>query len=61
MDENPERSAEQSSGYTFSLVAQIGLALVAYTFTRAITLNSSPLGIGEGSNIELSAGAGLWV
>jgi len=48
-------------GYTFSLVAQIGLALIAYTFTIAITLNSSPLGTSEGSNIELTAGGGLWI
>ncbi len=48
-------------GYTFSLVAQIGLAFIAYTFTIAITLNSSPLGTSEGSNIELTAGGGLWI
>ncbi|CZR66431.1 uncharacterized protein PAC_16332 [Phialocephala subalpina] len=48
-------------GYTFSLVAQIGMALIAYTFTIAIILSSSPLGISEGANIELTAGGGLWI
>jgi hypothetical protein len=48
-------------GYTFSLVAQIGMALIAYTFTIAITMTSSPLGTSEGSSIELTAGGGLWI
>lgn len=47
--------------YTFSLVAQIGWAFVAYTFTIAISLNSSPLGNSEGGGVLLTAGGGIWI
>ena len=48
-------------GYTFSLFAQIGMAFIAYTFTIATTLNSSPLGDSEGSGVLLTAGGGIWI
>jgi len=48
-------------GYTFSLVAQIGMALVAYTLTISTALSSSPLGGGEGQGVLLTAGGGLWI
>jgi hypothetical protein len=48
-------------GYTFSLFAQIGMAFLAYTFTIATALNSSPLGNSEGSQVLLTAGGGIWI
>jgi hypothetical protein len=48
-------------GYTFSLFAQIGMAFLAYTFTIATALNSSPLGTSEGSQVLLTAGGGIWI
>jgi hypothetical protein len=48
-------------GYTFSLFAQIGMAFLAYTFTIATALNSSPLGNSEGSQVLLTAGGGVWI
>jgi hypothetical protein len=47
-------------GYTFSLVAQIGMAFVAYTFTIATSLNTST-GTPEGSQVILTAGGGIWI
>jgi len=48
-------------GYTFSLLAQIVMAFLAYTLTIAISLNSSPLGNSEGSGVLLTAGGGIWI
>jgi hypothetical protein len=48
-------------GYTFSLFAQIGMAFLAYTFTIATALNSSPMVTSEGSQVLLTAGGGVWI
>lgn len=48
-------------GYTFSLLAQIGWAFLAYTLTIAISLNSAPLGSGIGDGVLLTAGGGIWI
>jgi hypothetical protein len=48
-------------GYTFSLVAQIGMALIAYTFTIATALNSFQGGNLEGHQVILTAGGGIWI
>ncbi|KAE9363111.1 hypothetical protein N431DRAFT_475282 [Stipitochalara longipes BDJ] len=48
-------------GYTFSLLAQIGMAFLAYTLTIAISLNSAPLGSAEGNGVLLTAGGGIWI
>jgi hypothetical protein len=47
--------------YTLSLLAQIGMAFLAYTLTIAISLNSSPLGNSEGDGVLLTAGGGIWI
>ena len=48
-------------GYTFSLLAQIVMAFLAYTLTIAISLNSSPLGNSEVDGVLLTAGGGIWI
>ena len=48
-------------GFTFSLLAQIVMAFLAYTLTIAISLNSSPLGNSEGGGVLLTAGGGIWI
>jgi hypothetical protein len=48
-------------GYTLSLLAQIGMAFLAYTLTIAISLNSAPLGNSEGDGVLLTAGGGIWI
>jgi hypothetical protein len=46
-------------GYTFSLFAQIGMAFLAYTFTIATALNSSPLGRWRYLDLDDSCHLGL--
>ena len=48
-------------GYTFSLVAQIGMAFLAYLFTMTTNFDNSTAGNSEGTQVLVTAGGSLWI